>query len=603
MKALFGGVVRSANRLALTVVLLLVAILPSQQAFGIVTSSDAPPRKIVSGWAPYWATKASTASIVANADLMNEVTPFWFSVKSSTQVLDQYTPANSMPMATQVSTLHSAGVQVIPTFTDGTKQLVLAGILADPVKSVTLISTLTSLAALNNFDGIDLDWEGFAFSDGSSSWATTQPNWTKFVGQLALALHQEGKILSVTTPEIRDPATGKRGYWVYDWVGIATSIDRLRIMTYDYSVSSAGPIGPISWVEATAKYAASVIPASKVWIGIPAYGRDWVIGVSGTCPVLGADGKPLGLDIRAPQAGVPGSRATFVTKDAQSLAASYGATPTWNPTFGENTFSYSKTYSGLDSAGGPASCTAQRTAWYQDPRGVQLRAALVGKYRLGGIAFWTFGSEDPATWDQLRSYARTIAPDRVIGTLALSQNPVGYASPSVLTATFRISDSRPVAGVSVLFQMLRSNESNWQDFGTSMTSMNGVAQIALVGSQNVQVRALSQGSWERLPAISDAQILKVSRVLTVQNVISVRRSSPLLISGSVWPAEVGVGVVLQTKNSDRWNDIAIATTTDGGGFVLKVANPSAGLFAYRVVTKSDSRFDETSSPFFTALIR
>ena len=374
-------------------------------------------------------------------------------------------------------------------------------------------------------------------------------------------------------------------------------------MTYDYSVSTAGPIGPISWVEAAAKYAASVVPASKVFIGIPAYGRDWVVGVSGICPVFGTDGKTLGLDIKAPQSGVPGTRATFVAKDALALAATYGATPTWSPTFGENTFTYSKTYSGLDSSGGPASCTAQRTAWYQDQRGVQLRAALVGKYRLGGIAFWTFGSEDPATWAPLRSYARTIAPDRVIGTLALGQNPVGYASPSTLTATFRISDSRPVAGAVISFQVLRSNESNWQEIGTALTSMNGVAQIALVGSQNIQVRALSQGTWERLPATSDSQLLKVTRVLSVQKAFSVRRSSPLLVSGSVWPVEAGVGVVLQVKNFDGWNDIATSITTEGGGYLLKAGNLSAGLFAYRVRAKSNSNFDQIYSPPFTVLVR
>jgi spore germination protein YaaH len=426
--------VRTAKRASLLAISLVLTVLPMQR----VLASDTPPRKIVSGWAPYWATNASTSTITANADLMGDVSPFWFSVSSISRILDQYTPSNSIPMATQVATLHSSGVKVIPTFTDGTGRLVLAGILADPIKSAALISTLTTMTTVNNFDGIDLDWEGFAFTDGSASWPTPQPNLTRFIGQLAASLHQLGKVLSVTTPEIRDPATGKRGYWVYDWAGIASSIDRLRIMTYDYSVSNAGPIGPITWVETTAKYAASIVPASKIWVGVPAYGRDWVVAVTGTCPVLGADGQPLGIDIRAPRNGIAGSRATFVSRDAMKLASAYGVTPIWNATYGENTFTYSKTYVGTDASGVPASCTAQRTAWYQDPRGVQARAALVGKYRLGGIAFWTFGIEDPGTWAQLRSYAKTIAPDQVIGTLVLSKSQIGFSTPSVLSATFKI---------------------------------------------------------------------------------------------------------------------------------------------------------------------
>jgi spore germination protein YaaH len=534
---------------------------------------------------------------------MGDVSPFWFSVSSISRILDQYTSSNSIPMATQVATLHSAGVKVIPTFTDGTGRLVLAGILADPIKSAALISTLTTMTTVNNFDGIDLDWEGFAFTDGSASWPTTQPNWTRFIGQLAASLHQLGKVLSVTTPEIRDPATGKRGYWVYDWAGIASSIDRLRIMTYDYSVSRAGPIGPITWVETTAKYAASIVPASKIWVGVPAYGRDWVVGVTGTCPVLGADGQPLGIDIRAPRNGIAGSRATFVSRDAQKLASAYGVMPIWNATYGENTFTYSKTYVGTDASGVPASCTAQRTAWYQDPRGVQARAALVGKYRLGGIAFWTFGIEDPGTWAQLRSYAKTIAPDQVIGTLTLSKTQIGFSTPSVLSATFKILDSTPVAGVPILFQTLQAGASSWRDIGTATTTVDGVAQLALIGSQNLQVRALSQGTWLQLAATTAPQQLNVSRLVSAQPSTSVRRTAPFLVTGSLWPGDAGVILSLQTKSLGQWVTIANSSSMAGGSYSLTATSQNPGLFAYRVVVNSDTRFNQVFSASFTILIR
>ncbi|HUW77392.1 MAG TPA: glycosyl hydrolase family 18 protein [Candidatus Nanopelagicaceae bacterium] len=588
----------AATALPLAVFLIVGALLSP-----LAHAADPPVRKIVSGWSPYWATRDSNASITANADLIDDVSPFWFSVKSSTQLLDQYTPANSIPMATQVATLHAAGVKVIPTFTDGTGKLTMAGILADPAQSAALIATLTTSALVNNFDGIDLDFEGFAFSDGSASWPTTQPNWTRFVGQLSASLHLQGKLLSVTTPELRDPATGKRGYWVYDWAGIASSIDRLRIMTYDYSVAFPGPIGPISWVEAAAKYAVSLIPASKVFIGIPAYGRDWVTSVTGTCPVRGSDGQALGVTIRAPQNGQSGSRATFVANYAQTLAASYGATPTWNATYGENTFSYVKTYVGTNASGASASCTAQRTAWYQDARGVQLRAALVGKYRLGGIAFWAFGNEDPATWAQLRAYAKTIAPDQVNGTIALSQPSVGYSSPSIITATFQIADSTPVAGVPISFQVLKDGDTTWNDIGTATTSVTGVAQIALIASQNLQVRALSPGSWQQLAATTPSQQLKVARLISVNAPPSIRQNSTLTITGSVWPTDTGVGVVLQMNSLGKWLNVASATSGDGGNFALSTTAPSPGLFAFRVAVSADSKLDGAMSRAFTELVR
>jgi len=90
-------------------------------------------------------------------------------------------------------------------------------------------------------------------------------------------------------------------------------------MAYDYSTSSPGPIGPITWTESAVQYAISVMPASKVFIGIPGYGRDWVTKVDGTCPSL-----PINyLKTVNPTA----SAATFVMHDAANLATTYGSTP------------------------------------------------------------------------------------------------------------------------------------------------------------------------------------------------------------------------------------------------------------------------------------
>jgi spore germination protein YaaH len=136
-----------------------------------------------------------------------------------------------------------------------------------------------------SFDGIDLDFEGFAFVDGNTTWPKTAPNWVLFVKELSVALRAQQKLLSISAPYAFNPAEKQKGYYVYSWAQIASSIDRLRIMTYDYSVAKPGPIGPISWTEKTLQYAISIMPASKVFIGLPGYGRDWITSVAGTCPV------------------------------------------------------------------------------------------------------------------------------------------------------------------------------------------------------------------------------------------------------------------------------------------------------------------------------
>ena len=103
--------------------------------------------------------------------------------------------------------------------------------MSKPKKRAKLVDRMVTLAVAEGYAGLDLDFEKFAFSDGSSTWATTRPNWVTFVKELGTALHAQGKELAATTPPLcsMGGACGTRnGYWVYDWKGIAPYVDRLR---------------------------------------------------------------------------------------------------------------------------------------------------------------------------------------------------------------------------------------------------------------------------------------------------------------------------------------------------------------------------------------
>jgi spore germination protein YaaH len=313
---------------------LLVALLSSlSPSISAPASADNPPRKIFSGWIPYYSIKTSLPAAISNADLINEVMPFWYTLKfngktKSTVITDLYSPANpSVPMAQTVGALRNAGFTLIPTITDGTEKDVLAGLLAKPAARTQIVQAITEMVITNNFDGVDLDFEGFAFVDSNKTWPKTAPLWTALVKELSASLRAQNKILSVSTPYVLDPAGKQRGYYVYAWAAIAPYIDRLRIMTYDYSVSKVGPIGPISWAERTVQYAVTVMAPSKVYVGIAGYGRDWVTAVTGVCPANVASVIK------------PGAKAaTFLMRNAQDLAATYGVTPLYDEKFGESTF-------------------------------------------------------------------------------------------------------------------------------------------------------------------------------------------------------------------------------------------------------------------------
>lgn len=171
---------RSTESLVIALTLILAgAILP-------VTNANADeeklPRKILTGWMPYYSVKNSMTSILANKDLMSEVSPFWYSLTSATAIKDQYASAKlTIPKQTQLDILRANGLLILPAITDGTKKLVLSGLLAKPSTRSQVVNTITKLVLTNNYDGIDLDLEGFAFSDGTASWAKTSPNWVLFI--------------------------------------------------------------------------------------------------------------------------------------------------------------------------------------------------------------------------------------------------------------------------------------------------------------------------------------------------------------------------------------------------------------------------------------
>ncbi len=555
--------------------------------------AQSPPRKILTGWIPYYSMKTALPSAVANGDLIKEVMPFWYTLKSETKITDLYTPSNpAVPMTTPLTTMRDSGFTILPTITDGTDKLVLAKLLSASATRTQVVKTITNLVVTNNFDGIDLDFEGFAFSDGTASWPATRVNWVAFIQELSTSLHSFGKLLSVTTPVLFDPATGKKGYYVYDWASISLMIDRLRIMTYDYSTTSPGPIGPITWAEQSISYAVSVVPASKVYLGVAGYGRDWVNKVDGVCPSAVASVI------------VPGAKAaTFVMRDATNLASSYGATPTYNNTFGEATFTYQKVYSGTAGNGLATTCTATRTAWYQSAQSYSARAQLVAKYRLGGITAWTLGMEDPTATDAVRQVAQAIAPDQIMSSITTDKNAFGYTVPINITGLFQLPDKTPVSGLTLRLELKETGASTWRNILDVTTGADGLVATSLIVGRNAAVRFSSDATWERLASQSVEKPLIVTRLISAAPPASAFVDTPFTIGGAVQPREAGIPVTLEEYVGGKWRSASKPTATDGGGqFNFSTIENARGIVRYRISVADNANMQGATSPIFAIVI-
>lgn len=403
----------------------------------VVTLTSCDSHRIVTGWLPYWIPSTSSATFVEGADYFEELSPFQYAARRTPSTIEPLARADTFDSV--IAAARERGVPVLPTIVDEFPARGMAAVLADPESRREHIDAIVGLVMSKGYDGIDLDYERFAFSDGSSTWSRLKPNWIAFVTELGDELHRRGRLLSVTVPAIWIDQWGNlRGYWSYAWAEIAPSIDRLRVMVYDWSYSEPGPIAPIWWVRQVLAYADSTVPMSKVQLGIPAYGREWTADTEGTCP-----------------ASVVPSTRSHTMRQIPGLLADTGARPSRDASSGEMTFTYeqvvlvdpdttttttspSSTVPAATSIDGPArgsrpatrldQCVITREVWYPDATSwrTSTRAALDAGAT--GVAVWALGYETPDAARAIGEVSSTVvgptgtAPVGRLGRLRVSDD-------------------------------------------------------------------------------------------------------------------------------------------------------------------------------------
>jgi len=347
------------------------------------------------------------------ASLYSEVSMLWYGTAANGTV-----PllGGATSLASTVAAARAAGLPVIPTIYDSSPAGTMRTVLADPFARANHVQRIVDLVMSKAYDGIDIDYEVFAFGDGRSRWAAITPTWVAFVRELSTALHSRGKLLSVTVPPVW--ANGTSGYGVYAQGQIAPYVDRLRLMVYDWSVGVPGPISPITWVKSVVAYSTKVVPPSKLQLGLPAYGRQWATQKITTevCPddVLGRD--------------------SITMREAPGLARTNAVTPTRHSS-GELTFSWDERVTGvrttprtppaftptgtpipvLTTASDPAmqqatrlgvsqvtvSCTVRHTAYHPDETSIRQSAQVALDAGWSGIILWAMGYETAPVYQRL----------------------------------------------------------------------------------------------------------------------------------------------------------------------------------------------------------
>lgn len=564
-------------------------------SINLANAEDRALRKIFSGWMTDYSTYGDTTKgqiqamdfVVAHADMFAQVHPFWYTLTSSTTIKDKYVTQNSIDKAIPISTMQSLGIKVIPTITDGTAEGALSKIMGNDANRATLIKSISDLVTVNNYDGIDLDFEGFAFVDKIATWPTIQPRWIKFITELSTTLHAQSKLLSVTTPYLLDPITGKKGYYFYAWPEISNYIDRLNIMAYDYHKfdTAAGPIGPINWFEPSLIYALKSVAPWKIYIGTPNYGYNWVTKVTGVCPT------------NTPASEKISSNAAIIHQlKAQAILDKPGAVATYNEKYGETNILYTAEFNGVNKSSTPTSCKVNHSAWYLDARGYNARAKLVEKYRLGGISEWEIGYGDNLAIEEVKKVAIAMGQDKVVGDVTASAENINYGEGITFNGSFKLADGRPVVNVPVFIELKRPSGNTRKPI--TQTGPDGTFQTKVLLGESTNISFTTDETWDRTLGITPEKIIGISRVISWNIPASMKHGVAYKVTGQIQPRIAGIKVSL-----DDGNALASAETLADGKFEIVVTATKIGVKQFRIVTEPETGFIGSKSAFTSVLVR
>ncbi len=174
--------------------------------------------------------------------------------------------------------------------------------------------------------------------------------------------------------------TGATKSWIalYDYKALAAVSDYLMVMAYDESYPgdpTPGPVASLPFVEKSIQYAVAQVPADKIVLGVPFYGRYW--NQDAAANGLGVSAQTLMKLIDTYKGTVRYDAAS------QSPVATFKISPT----------------DAASSVYGNKLGPGDYTVWFENEQSLKEKLKLVGKYNLKGTGSWSLNQETADTWD------------------------------------------------------------------------------------------------------------------------------------------------------------------------------------------------------------
>ena len=340
---------------------------------------------------------------------------------------------NSAQLTNLLAAAHAKRAKVVVTivlqdFAAGTPHMCAA-----LTHVATMVANTVAEVKAKGVDGVNVDYEGLNGGCGTPDPSWARHTFTAFVGSLRAGLGVSS-YLSVDT--YASSAMDPLGF--FDVAGLSPAADSFFVMAYDLEYSNAGrpptncsgfclgptaPLGGYYYNDtSTAAQYAAVVPASKVILGVPYYGRkSCVAGPSANPSPVGAVVADTYLDAtgESTAAGVQaGSYATH--RDANDPAGQERWDTWFNTTM---------------------NCT--RELYWDDTVSLGLKYDLVNRDNLRGVGLWNlnFGGGAPELWSLLAYKFATSTPWISLGGSAASSPDLAARSSAEADAFVRGTDN------------------------------------------------------------------------------------------------------------------------------------------------------------------
>lgn len=277
-------------------------------------------------------------------------------------------PINDNSVLSSLERWQTQPIMLLSSITEeGTFQNEKATVLFNNIEvQNNVIANMLGVMREKGYIGVDLDFEYIDPADRDA--------YVAFVENVTTVMNQNGYSVNVDlAPKNSDNQRGTL-YEGHDYAALGSAANTVLLMTYEWGYTYGPPmaVAPINKVREVVEYGVSKIDNTKIYMGIPNYGYDWIL------PYVQGNSKARSIG----------------NEEAIRIAQRYGAVINFDEVAASPYFNY------LDESG------REHEVWFEDVRSIIAKYDLIDEFQLLGGGYWNLMRSFIQNWSYVNSQYR-----------------------------------------------------------------------------------------------------------------------------------------------------------------------------------------------------